>query len=357
MVEHRLAEDDPAVAVFGPDSEGRNRGEEPRRAVGPDRDFGTTALGGRFRRPPKRCREPAKDRRTAENRRGRAGKAGPGEDRQRQRVEHGPTRRGRECGCQPPVRDQPARHGQADAEAHQQLRQSAKKDVMKRRHPLLREGSVRGLLRGEEVTYRGRVFAVERVRLDYRPPPQPGDFYGRGRRAQPRAVRRNHRPAHRIEHAAFGLAAPAAAIVRETAAAAGRPVPEIVQCVNRVARADRDERAGSSSRRTPVPRVSRTCAVISAAGRARRLARDAEAVCRHYLSNGHRQGRYWTAGDVMKTPGRSLFARLTGARFRPWRRPANGPPPAAASMAILLDRGPRVHTPHRLFGVHFRVGA
>jgi hypothetical protein len=52
--------------------------------------------------------------------------------------------------------------------------------------------------------------------------------------------------------------------------------------------------------------------VISAAGRARRLARDAEAVCRHYLSNGHRQGRYWTAGDVMKTPGRSLFARLTG---------------------------------------------
>jgi alkanesulfonate monooxygenase SsuD/methylene tetrahydromethanopterin reductase-like flavin-dependent oxidoreductase (luciferase family) len=41
---------------------------------------------------------------------------------------------------------------------------------MKRRHPLLREGNVRGLLRGEEVTYRGRVLAVERVRLDYRPP-------------------------------------------------------------------------------------------------------------------------------------------------------------------------------------------
>jgi hypothetical protein len=30
--------------------------------------------------------------------------------------------------------------------------------------------------------------------------------------------------------------------------------------------------------------------VISAADLARRLARDAEAVCRHYLSNGHRQG-------------------------------------------------------------------
>jgi len=26
---------------------------------------------------------------------------------------------------------------------------------------------------------------------------------------------------------------------------------------------------------------------------ARRLAREAEAVCRHYLSNGKREGRYW----------------------------------------------------------------
>ena len=44
---------------------------------------------------------------------------------------------------------------------------------------------------------------------------------------------------------------------------------------------------------------------------ARRLARDAEAVCRHYLSNGRRQGRYWTVGDVRNTPGRSMFVRLT----------------------------------------------
>lgn len=43
-----------------------------------------------------------------------------------------------------------------------------------------------------------------------------------------------------------------------------------------------------------------------------RLARDAEAVCRHYLSNGCRQGRYWCVGDVDNTPGRSLFVRLTG---------------------------------------------
>jgi len=45
---------------------------------------------------------------------------------------------------------------------------------------------------------------------------------------------------------------------------------------------------------------------------ARRLARDAEAVCRHYLSNGRREGRYWLVGDVANTPGRSLFVRLSG---------------------------------------------
>ncbi|QIG97638.1 DUF7146 domain-containing protein [Bradyrhizobium sp. 6(2017)] len=43
---------------------------------------------------------------------------------------------------------------------------------------------------------------------------------------------------------------------------------------------------------------------------ARRLAREAEAVCRHYLSNGRREGRYWLVGDVHNTPGRSLFVRL-----------------------------------------------
>jgi hypothetical protein len=49
-----------------------------------------------------------------------------------------------------------------------------------------------------------------------------------------------------------------------------------------------------------------------AADLARCLARDAEAVCRHYLSNGRRRGRYWVVGDVGNTPGRSLFVRLTG---------------------------------------------
>ncbi len=43
---------------------------------------------------------------------------------------------------------------------------------------------------------------------------------------------------------------------------------------------------------------------------AHRLAREAEAVCRHYLSNGRREGRYWLVGDARNTPGRSMFVRL-----------------------------------------------
>lgn len=50
----------------------------------------------------------------------------------------------------------------------------------------------------------------------------------------------------------------------------------------------------------------------SASDLARRLAHEAEAVCRHYLSNGRRQGRYWIVGDVRNTPGRSMFVRLSG---------------------------------------------
>ena len=51
-----------------------------------------------------------------------------------------------------------------------------------------------------------------------------------------------------------------------------------------------------------------------AAELAHRLARDAEAVCRNYLSNGHREGRYWLVGDAANTPGRSLYVRLLGAQ-------------------------------------------
>lgn len=47
---------------------------------------------------------------------------------------------------------------------------------------------------------------------------------------------------------------------------------------------------------------------------ARRLGANAEAVCRHYLPKGRRQGRYWICGDAQGTPGRSLYVRLSGER-------------------------------------------
>ncbi|WP_297838436.1 toprim domain-containing protein [uncultured Roseibium sp.] len=43
---------------------------------------------------------------------------------------------------------------------------------------------------------------------------------------------------------------------------------------------------------------------------AHRLGREAEAVCRHYLPAGCRQGNYWQVGDVRGAPGRSMFVRL-----------------------------------------------
>src|SRR6266404_5779498 len=58
-----------------------------------------------------------------------------------------------------------------------------------------------------------------------------------------------------------------------------------------------------------------------------RLAREAEAVCRHYLSNGKREGRYWLVGDVHNTPGRSMFVRLQESTKGPagkWTDAATG---------------------------------
>ena len=60
---------------------------------------------------------------------------------------------------------------------------------------------------------------------------------------------------------------------------------------------------------------------------AHRLARDAEAVCRHYLSAGRREGRYWLVGDVRNTPGRSMFVRLKESAKGPagkWTDAATG---------------------------------
>jgi phage/plasmid primase-like uncharacterized protein len=61
-----------------------------------------------------------------------------------------------------------------------------------------------------------------------------------------------------------------------------------------------------------------------AADVARQLARQAEAVCRHYLSNGFRTGRYWHVGNVVDTPGQSLYVRLAGPSAGRWTDAATG---------------------------------
>ena len=60
---------------------------------------------------------------------------------------------------------------------------------------------------------------------------------------------------------------------------------------------------------------------------AHRLGRQAEAVCRHYLSSGRRKGGYWVVGDVRNTPGRSMFVRLKSTPKGPagkWTDAATG---------------------------------
>lgn len=60
---------------------------------------------------------------------------------------------------------------------------------------------------------------------------------------------------------------------------------------------------------------------------AHRLGQQAEAVCRHYLSKGYREGRYWLVGDVRNQPGRSLYVRLVDMEKGPagkWTDAATG---------------------------------
>lgn len=58
--------------------------------------------------------------------------------------------------------------------------------------------------------------------------------------------------------------------------------------------------------------------MLSASDLANRLARDAEAVCRHYLSAGRRAGNYWIVGDTANSKGKSLYVHLTGPRAGRW---------------------------------------
>lgn len=58
--------------------------------------------------------------------------------------------------------------------------------------------------------------------------------------------------------------------------------------------------------------------MLSASELADRLAHNAEAVCRRYLSAGRRVGNYWIVGDVANSKGRSLYVHLAGPRKGRW---------------------------------------
>jgi hypothetical protein len=64
--------------------------------------------------------------------------------------------------------------------------------------------------------------------------------------------------------------------------------------------------------------------MLSASDLSGRLAQNAEAVCRHYLSAGLRAGNYWIVGDVMNSKGRSLYVHLAGPRRGKWTDAATG---------------------------------
>lgn len=66
---------------------------------------------------------------------------------------------------------------------------------------------------------------------------------------------------------------------------------------------------------------------LDASELARRLGLHAEAACRHYLSNGRRQGNYWLVGDARNAPGRSMYVRLRASPKGPpghWTDAATG---------------------------------
>ena len=74
---------------------------------------------------------------------------------------------------------------------------------------------------------------------------------------------------------------------------------------------------------------------------ARRLADQAEVVCRHYLSAGRRQGHYWLVGDVRNTSGRSMFVRLKDS---PKGQAGKWTDYVAAKIMLRLGAGPLSHS-------------
>ena len=81
---------------------------------------------------------------------------------------------------------------------------------------------------------------------------------------------------------------------------------------------------GRPRRDTERTRARKASAMSYASELSRRLAGRAEAVCRAYLPEGKRSGRYWIVGDVSGARGRSLFVKLWGERAGHWADAASG---------------------------------
>ncbi len=136
MVEHRLGEDDAAGRVFRPHGQRRHDGEKCGGRIGPDRNVGVAC-----RRSPRSTQgrgKAGKDCRRGKERHGPARKPDRGQDRQRQRIEDGPTHDRRERQRRRSLCDQPARQWPADRQADQRLREGAEQDIRKGRHRLRR---------------------------------------------------------------------------------------------------------------------------------------------------------------------------------------------------------------------------
>jgi 5,10-methylenetetrahydromethanopterin reductase len=124
---------------------------------------------------------------------------------------------------------------------------------------------VRGLLANKEVSYKGPVFSVDRVRLDYRPPRPDLPIY------MAAVGERSLRAAAGIADGVIvsnmlppGYTARASEILRAAAANADRSMPEIVQYVPCVVRPDRDE-----ARRLVRPALARMLRTFWALGEER----------------------------------------------------------------------------------------
>ena len=85
-------------------------------------------------------------------------------------------------------------------------------------------------------------------------------------------------------------------------------------------------------RRHPPARLLPGYSAMNATELSLALAQHAEAVCRHYLPKGTRQGRYWICGNIQGDAGGSLYVRLA-----PPGQPGKWTDEATAEHGDLLD--------------------